>query len=172
MYSVDKNDRVVEYTDLPPMETGAPSPRVYGDESRVRVAYLLQNPEALAAYRAHDIDTYLATKSRCALSTFSHVLTHRFGWPNVDVLNAHPLYSRGLRSYGMYEVKQSSWIRQLEEANSIHPMHRKHPSWLDKYRHFIITFHDNTFECIAREFDFKIVEDPAEELKKSISFDA
>ena len=150
------------------MDTGAPSPQIYANESRLLFTYRLHNPDLHNATTTNDVEAYLAANSRNALFTFSHTLVHQFGWPNDEVLHTHPLYERGLRPYGLFEVEQSSWIRQLEKANSIHEQHRAVPPWLDKYHHYIITLHDNTFECVAHGYEFQIVEDPAVPLRSAI----
>src|SRR5262249_17748356 len=72
---------------------------------------------------------------------------HYFGPPNDEALSGHPLYRKGLRHYGVCEVKNSSWVRALERMNRVHPSH--HPRMFSRYRHFVFTFHDTTFECIA-----------------------
>ena len=46
-----------------------------------------------------------------------------FGPPNDEAFDGHPLARRGLRPYGAFEVTHSSWIRQLEQMNSVHPHH-------------------------------------------------
>lgn len=40
--------------------------------------------------------------------------------------------------------------------NAVHPRHSS--ANYDSLRHFIITFHDSTFECVARDFDSIIAE--------------
>lgn len=150
------------------METGSPSPQIYVNESLLLLTYRLHNPDLHDATTTNDVEAYLAAKGRHALFTFSHALVHCFGWPNNEVLHAHPLYERGLGFYGVFEVQQSSWIRQLEKGNSIHFNHQAVAGWLDRYHHYIITLHDNTFECVARGYQFQIVEDPAEPLRNAI----
>jgi hypothetical protein len=49
-------------------------------------------------------------------------------------------------SYGAFEVHESSWIRELQQIAG-----RRIEG-----RHFILTFHDTTFECIARRFTTSI----------------
>jgi hypothetical protein len=34
----------------------------------------------------------------------------KFGYPNDEALSGHPLYEKGLRRYGLFEVLNSSWI--------------------------------------------------------------
>jgi hypothetical protein len=52
--------------------------------------------------------------------------------------------------YASAEVIGSRWIGELEEANRVHPYHS--PTRFTDYRHFIIQFHDSTFECVAKGF--------------------
>jgi hypothetical protein len=56
--------------------------------------------------------------------------------------------SRGLAPYGEFEVVASSWIRSLERMNRVHPRHDA--ARFAELRHFIFTFHDKTFECVAK----------------------
>jgi len=60
----------------------------------------------------------------------------------------------GLRPYSAAEVRTSSWIRSLEHRNRVHPSHR--PESFERYRHFILAFHDTTFECVAESFDVQL----------------
>jgi hypothetical protein len=85
-----------------------------------------------------------------ALVTFSRAYAHMFGPPNDEAFHGHPLSSRGLRPYRVYEVKDSSWLRGLERMNAIHPYHRR--EHFDNYHHFVFAFHDTTFECLAESF--------------------
>ena len=78
--------------------------------------------------------------------------------PNDEAFAGHPLSSRGLRPYGAFEVHDSSWIHQLEHMNSVHPYHRR-----ERYlqlRHFILSFHDSTFECVAPRYEITRHEGP------------
>jgi hypothetical protein len=84
---------------------------------------------------------------------FGGVSIFKLGWPNDEVLNTHPLWERGLVPYAFQEVFKSDWVADLERANSIHPGHL--PGMFDNSRHFIVTFKDETFECLARTLDVK-----------------
>jgi hypothetical protein len=88
-----------------------------------------------------------AGEERVALR-FEEPRAHYFGSPNDEALSGHPLNARGLRSYGAFEVIASSWLRSLERMNRVHPRHDA--TRFAAHRHFIFTFHDNTFECIAK----------------------
>src|SRR5690242_16032349 len=67
----------------------------------------------------------------------------------------HPSHRGGhWEPYAVFEVKRSSGIRGLERMNSVHPYHRR-----DRYeqlRHFVFTFHDSTFECVADGYEISI----------------
>lgn len=70
----------------------------------------------------------------------------KFGLPNDEARAGHPLYDRGLRGYGVFEVHNSSWIELETQQNRV-----AFPNTPEStQRHFIFTFHDSTFECIVR----------------------
>jgi hypothetical protein len=69
----------------------------------------------------------------------------KYPGPNDEGRREDPLYSE--MPYGIYEVLKSSWIAELGWENS------------DLARHFIITFHDSTFECIAGDIRSEITQD-------------
>src|SRR5690349_22379400 len=71
-----------------------------------------------------------------------------FGAPNDEALDSHPLYERGLTFYAFAEVEESPWVSDLERANRVHASHS--PESFSGLRHFILPFHDSTFECVAR----------------------
>jgi len=73
----------------------------------------------------------------------------KFGHPNDEVLGAHPMAKYGLRHYGIFEVSNSPWIEELKIGNRIHPSHTD--DMFDDYKHFIITYKDNTLDVIFRK---------------------
>jgi hypothetical protein len=82
--------------------------------------------------------------------TFNMAEAHMFGSPNDEAFDGHPLARRGLEPYGAFEIEHSSWIRQLEQMNSVHPHHS--PELFEGLRHYVLSFHDTTFECVAEGF--------------------
>lgn len=70
----------------------------------------------------------------------------QFGHPNDEALPGHPLYDRGMEGYGIYEVIHSSWVEKHLQINRVH-----FPNYQWTGRHFMFTFHDSTFECIAAD---------------------
>jgi hypothetical protein len=75
------------------------------------------------------------------------------GPPNDEAFSSHPLYSRGLKPYGAWEVQQSSWIRRIERMNSSHPRHQPERYWA--LRHLIFPLKECTFECVCKAFDVR-----------------
>ncbi|MFY9642450.1 MAG: hypothetical protein WCD20_19775 [Rhodomicrobium sp.] len=83
---------------------------------------------------------------------FDSVSAHYIGWPNDEALHAHRLWGRGLTYYAMHEVANSDWLAELERRNSVHPRHI--PGLFLRCRHFIGTYKDGTFECVARGIEW------------------
>jgi hypothetical protein len=129
MYQPDERDRVIRCDIEPHPSAGAPMPIVLAEMGILLLAY----------ETAHD--------GEGVVIHFDRPRAHYFGPPNDEAFEGHPLASRGLGCYGIFEVVGSSWVRELEEMNRVHPNHN--PRRFDKLRHFIFMFHDNTFEVIA-----------------------
>lgn len=124
-----------------PWEVGAPCPFVFaGDVGDVRVAYY--TPDSWRPPEPPDGDGEVV-----AVVSFHRCLAHSFGPPNDEALSGHPLYGSGLRPYGAHVVARSSWIAELERRNRVHSAHKA--EHFQKYRHYILCFHDSTFECVA-----------------------
>jgi hypothetical protein len=138
MYEADERDRVLQVDDLPWPEGGAPGPLVFASEHTVWLAYYVAPGWRETAGDSGD---------RVALVRFRSPRAHFFGPPNDEAIDGHPLARRGLHWDGCFEVIDSSWIRRLERMNRVHPRHS--PKRFEADRHFVITFHDSTFECIA-----------------------
>ena len=100
---------------------------------------------------------YDGTDGQRVVVRFVGVMSVLLGAPNDETLNAHPLYSRGLQPYEFAEVENSPWIAALEKANRVHPHHS--PGVFADLRHFILPFHDSTFECVARSVEVSVGSD-------------
>ena len=150
MYSVDGLDRVVELENVPQSSVGAPLPLVLSDEQKILLAYIVQNtPPDWDGTTSRVI--YPSTPGEpLALVEFTPYWSLMFGAPNDEAFHGHPLANRGLHSYGAFRVDNSSWLRQLERMNAVHPYHQ--PERFQKFNHFIFAFHDSTFECVAEGF--------------------
>jgi hypothetical protein len=133
MYKIDDRDRVVPIDTIPHADTGTAFPMVVADEDVAVLRYCLIDEDQ---------------QERFVILSFEHCWAHYIGPPNSEALHGHPLYERGLSYYGIFEVLDSSWIRLMEERNRVHDKHS--PARYAELRHFIFSFEDTTFECIAK----------------------
>jgi hypothetical protein len=128
-----KEPKLVRWTEPPPMEPGAPRPVVCSNGRGLFCAYFI-SPSA-------------APEGSVALLKFESVLQHRLGYPNDEALQGHPLYQFGLEHYDFFAVENSPLIDKIEKQNRCHSQHR--PGIYARFRHWVITFHDETLEVIA-----------------------
>jgi hypothetical protein len=155
MYSVDEKDTVVELTHAPRPDAGAPLPIVLADDYRLLLAYLLSEPDPDWDGSYVNVVSPDSEGMEVAVIRFRRPYAHMFGPPNDEAFSGHPLANRGLSPYAVFEVRQSSWIRQLERMNSVHPQHEREWFMANK-KHFVFAFHDSTFECIAEGFEVEL----------------
>lgn len=87
-----------------------------------------------------------------------HCVMAKFGYPNDEGLPEHPLYSFGMAeaASSVLEVVDSAWAAEVDgqrvaSARRIWGGRGIAPEWVKdcKSRHFIITFKEKTFECLA-----------------------
>ena len=121
------------------MDCGAPVPAIYSDESGLTCAYLIGATHPKSGHTA--------------ILHFNDVLYYAMGYPNDEVLNAHPLYPNGLVSYGFYVIEDSALIADLDRRNQAHDRHVA-GAYIKRFCHWIITFHDETLEVIAKDARF------------------
>ena len=143
MYFIDKLDAVVELDGIPLPEPGAPCPKVFAEENQL-----------VLSYWGRDEPPYPPTTAPLAVVRVRRPYFHMFGPPNDEALTGHPLADRGLYSYRIFRVDKSSLVRSMERMNSIHRHHN--PAKFDAMTHYIFTFHDSTFECVAESLEAMI----------------
>jgi len=125
--------------------TGVPYPFVLSSEHRTFLTFLCA-PETASPEEPE----------RRAVFEFTHCHLHRFGYPNDEALPGHPLFGSGLSYYSVYEVLESPWYRELQAQNEV-----KFPGYvLPARRHFAVTLHDSTFECLAESVRVTISTEP------------
>lgn len=156
IYSI-KDDTVVQITGLPRITPGAPDPLIFADERKVVMSYWVAQPTEIELAKARSHPDRTDGPDVYAIFCFRGVHSHMFGYPNEEAYDGHPLTSRGLRPFGIYEVGKSSWIARMEHMNSVHPAHTK--DMFDSLRHLVFGFHDSTFEILTREFDLDLMND-------------
>jgi hypothetical protein len=79
---------------------------------------------------------------------FKRMTSLKIGSPGGEGLRGHPLWGSGLESCRAHEVENSSWITELMDADRGHE--RFDESLWSGRRHFLLTFHDETLECVAK----------------------
>lgn len=80
-------------------------------------------------------------------------LKYSFGIPGDETIHGHPYSKLGMESYSFYELKNSDLIKSLQDIDQVHPQYN--PKKWKMYKHYILTFHDNMFECIAQCFEIR-----------------
>jgi hypothetical protein len=149
MYPPNPNSKIIELSHIPP-EPNDPFPLF----NPINMDPIIFNycPKVCLAYYTNRRILGDSTKD-IALITFN-AFNYRFGWPNEEILSAHPLHPNGLRILSIVEVKDSPWIQQLDQLNSSHSQHT--PADPDRFHHYIFAFHDCMFECISRGYSVKM----------------
>ena len=141
MYAIDERDRVILIDALPQPDVGAPIPVLVADEDRVALAYVARPTQP-----SHD--------ESITVAEFVRPCAHMFGPPNDEAFEGHPLAGRGLEPYGVFRIEDSSWLRGLEQMNSVHEHHSAEA--FAQLAHYVFAFHDSTFEIIAADIDITI----------------
>ncbi len=137
-----------------PQDTGTPCPYVISNDFRIFLLYSIDTTSpSWNKFLAEICVLDKEVENFIALVSFANYYCFRFGGINDEVLHAHPLYNHGLECYQIHEVINSSWISEQKKINSIHSNFNE-IEWNEK-RHFVFTFHDNIFECIANDFSIK-----------------
>lgn len=131
-------------------DVGAPLPTLLRNEHDAWLAFYTREWFATGDVRAPPKPgESLAADEEVALLHFEGCMAVNLGFPNVDVLPGHRLWPKGLEMYGTFEVLDSQWIAHLDQIETVFP--RYDPRYLDGLRHFVITFHDSVFECVANK---------------------
>jgi hypothetical protein len=137
LYTVDDLDQLVELLSVPKQEPNVPDPAVFAKESLLVLSY----------WERDDPPLHPTTQPMAAV-VFEYPYFHLFGPPNDEAISGHPLYNRNLLPGRAYTVKRSSLVRHLEKMNSVHRNHD--PRRYDALTHYLFTFRDSVFECVAK----------------------
>lgn len=125
-------------------DAGAPLPQLLVNDSRALLIFLVTERGSLA------------------LVEFSRCVSAKLGSPNDEVFRGHPLAGKGLEGYTAQLVRNSRWLAEIEQINSVHAGYR--PEAWKKRNHYVLWFHDTTFECIAEGFAVEVRECSMSEL--------
>lgn len=134
---------------FPAWDIGAPLPHLASNGSKTVLVYFVRDPSPSDGRSVRVADAQRAARV-VAVVRFRRVVSVRMGAPNDEVIEGHPLHGRGLAPYEAHLVMRSSWIDALRQINSVHRGYDA--SWWSKLHHYLLAFHDETFECIAEDF--------------------
>jgi len=124
-------------------------------EAAVSGAFVLENEfRSFLLFNVSTSDPDVAEGTHAVVEIVGALLT-KFGLPNDEALPGHPLYDRGLRYYSIAEVLNSTWAREAEAQNRVCFPHAS--PW--QIRHFIFTFHDSSFECLADDLKIELTQE-------------
>jgi hypothetical protein len=172
MYTVTSADKPRKLDSAPQCSVGAPCPTLVAGEHSLRLAYYLEDDRLILPWNGQHATSEAPGDSddACAVVRFEGAYAHMFGPPNDEAFSGHPLASRGVTPYAVFEVEASSWIASLERMNAVHPHHT--PARFKSYRHYIFSFHDTTFECVARAFSVSLFRGTPSRILSSSSVEA
>lgn len=94
-----------------------------------------------------------------AIVEFDCPLKTQFGLPNDESLKGHHLSNFGLEAYDAFEVINSRWSAEELRKNQV-----AFPDYKFRTRHFIFTFHDSSFECLANDLNVTVDTRPFEQI--------
>ena len=72
--------------------------------------------------------------------------------------------TKGL-GYGIYEVENSDWKRELVKLNQ-HAFPDTE-NWVGK--HYLLLFHDSSFDCIAKDLKLEVTSEPYSKVFKKVA---
>jgi hypothetical protein len=134
-------------------DVGAPLPHLLQSEHRTFLAFYLSDPPGWDGTFVEIVNPTSPSPEPLGVIEWLRCNGAVLGGPNDEAYHGHRLWSGGLAEVGAYraaEVANSRWIMDLEKVNRVHPNHR--PEAFSSLRHFILGFHDSTFECVAAGF--------------------
>lgn len=132
---------LVEITGLFEIETGATMPAIISTDTELFVTFHVGRLNGLDSAQ-YDLNFTIS---------FNGCIKYTFGSPGNETIEGHPYSRLGMSSYSFYELRNSDLIKSLQEIDNIHP-NANHGKW-KSYKHYILTFHDNMFECVAKSFE-------------------
>ena len=135
MFWKNQKPTAKKLSDLPPWGMVEARPKVIADGVSVKLTYR----SALADGRLGSASVY-----------FPRCLQFKFGYPNEEVIDGHPLSKLGLDIWGGVEILDSPWLDEIKETNRVHRNHSD--DMFSGYRHFILTYQDFILEVLAEGY--------------------
>ncbi len=144
------------------IDVGAPMPTILSNEHHIYLIFYVSNIDP----NWDGLTVHMRTENDKGIATikFERFAQFKFGNPNDESINGHPLHKHGLQPYSIQKVNESEWIKELVKMNSVHPYHKDEQ--FSKYEHFIFFFHDTCFEIVAE--GYSIEQSPKSTMKDEI----
>ena len=141
-------ERIKEKFDI---DAGAPMPTILSNEHNLYLIFYVNNVDpnwdGTTIHMRSDSDKGIVTVK------FDRFAQFKFGNPNDEAIEGHPLYKLGIEPYSIQIVIESEWIKELRIMNSVHPYHKDES--FSNYKHFIFFFHDTCFEVVAENYSIE-----------------
>lgn len=170
MFNFNKKEEAIKISFNPKWSGGAPLPHLLQSELKTFLVYYIQtiDPNWDGTY-VNVKDPSSDIEDSIAIVEWMGCRGAMLGGLNDEAISGHRLYNSGLKGvgYDAFIVKNSKWIEELRKGNSIHPYHKDEA--FSKLNHYILLFHDTTFECIAESFKVEKVKDSMPEVLKSVA---
>ena len=131
------------------IDSGSPSPKVLSSDTKLFLVFYKKSEEPMVLFDYPEPRNTIVDKG-IGVVEFKRFLSFKFGSPSSETLTGHPYYKYGLTYYAGHSLEQSPWIDTLARINEVHPYHDSEK--FKSYNHYIFTFHDRTFECIAQSY--------------------
>lgn len=144
-------------------DAGAPLPHLLQSEHRTFLTFYLYEQDP-------DWNYTPSAPVHIAIIEWHGCYETLLGWPNDEALPGHRLWERGLKETSYFsaaEVRNSSWIAEIEKGNRVHPRHQ--PERFAALRHYILLFHDSTFECLVEGYTIEKVFKPMSEVLSQLA---
>lgn len=132
------------------MDSGTPSPTILSNDNELFITFYSDDVKSLS-FEPQERNTVY--DSGIIVLKFKMYLHYNFGIPGDETIHKHPYSKLGMRSYSFYELKNSNLIKELQEIQKGH-VYYDADKW-KTYKHYVLTFHDNMFECIAEGFEIR-----------------
>lgn len=138
------------------MSKGAPIPKILASEQLLLLIFFIEGEDDIDL-PANIIERDSINDRGTAVLEFDSCLAFKFGGPNDELLQQHPYYKAGVGFYSFYEMIESEWLKSIIDLNRTHPRFSEYI--FEDCKHYVITFKDSMFECIADSYSLQCSND-------------
>lgn len=143
-----------ERIELPAWDVGAPLPHVISNGTRADLICFAADPAPWDGTSARSVSAADVDSRPLLQFTFYSCASIKFGGPNDEGLDGHPLAGRGLAPYEAHIVHNSPWLAEEDRIDAGHPS--SHPGRLSHdLNHYLLAFHDEIFEALAERLEVR-----------------